>query len=31
MPNSIRINQQWQLCFTWTTYGPSEVEIVDHH
>jgi len=28
---SIRINQQWRICFTWTTAGPEDVEIVDYH
>ena len=30
---SIRINQQWRICFTWpdTDPGPSDVEIVDYH
>jgi proteic killer suppression protein len=29
--HSIRINQQWRLCFRWTAAGPSDVEIVDYH
>lgn len=29
--HSIRINQQWRICFTWTDAGPSNVEIVDYH
>ncbi len=29
--HSIRINDQWRLCFVWTEQGPSEVEIVDYH
>jgi proteic killer suppression protein len=29
--HSIRINQQWRLCFTWSASGPTEVEIVDYH
>jgi proteic killer suppression protein len=29
--NSIRINDQWRLCFRWTDAGPSEVELVDYH
>lgn len=29
--HSIRINQQWRLCFVWTDSGPTEVEIVDYH
>lgn len=28
---SIRINDQWRLCFRWTTDGASDVEIVDYH
>lgn len=28
---SIRINDQWRLCFTWTASGPANVEIVDYH
>jgi toxin HigB-1 len=29
--DSIRINDQWRICFTWTDTGPKEVEIVDYH
>jgi len=29
--HSIRINDQWRICFTWTDTGPEDVEIVDHH
>ncbi|MEM9676603.1 MAG: type II toxin-antitoxin system RelE/ParE family toxin [Pseudomonadota bacterium] len=29
--HSIRINQQWRLCFRWTSEGPRDVEIVDYH
>ena len=29
--HSIRINQQWRICFTWTSAGPNNVEIVDYH
>ena len=29
--HSIRINQQWRICFTWTPAGPEDVEIVDYH
>jgi proteic killer suppression protein len=29
--HSIRINDQWRLCFVWTAQGPSHVEIVDYH
>ncbi len=30
---SIRINEQWRICFTWpqNSYGPENVEIVDYH
>lgn len=30
---SIRINQQWRVCFEWPggQNGPSNVEIVDYH
>jgi len=28
---SIRINQQWRVCFTWTPAGAENVEIVDYH
>ena len=30
---SIRINDQWRICFTWAKgkLGPSDVEIVDYH
>ena len=29
--HSIRINEQWRLCFMWTADGAAEVEIVDYH
>jgi proteic killer suppression protein len=29
--HSIRINQQWCVCFVWTPDGPEAVEIVDYH
>jgi len=28
---SIRINDQFRLCFVWMKKGPAEVEIVDYH
>ncbi len=28
---SVRINDQWRLCFRWGENGPEEVEIVDYH
>ena len=29
--HSIRINDQWRICFHWTNAGPEDVEIVDYH
>ena len=29
--HSIRINEQYRICFGWTQAGPSDVEIVDYH
>lgn len=29
--HSIRINQQWRICFVWTSGGAEDVEIVDYH
>lgn len=29
--HSIRINDQWRICFVWSGVGPADVEIVDHH
>jgi proteic killer suppression protein len=29
--HSIRVNQQWRLCFRWTENGPADVETVDYH
>lgn len=29
--HSVRINDQWRLCFVWTAQGPRDVEIVDYH
>jgi len=28
---SIRINNQYRICFFWTEQGPDQVEIVDYH
>lgn len=28
---SIRINDQWRICFKWSASGPADVEIVDYH
>ncbi len=29
--HSIRINDQYRICFVWTDTGPDAVEIVDYH
>lgn len=29
--HSIRVNDQFRVCFTWTQAGPEDVEIVDYH
>jgi len=29
--HSIRINDQWRVCFRWTNAGPEDVEIADYH
>ena len=29
--HSIRINDQFRVCFVWTSEGPADVEIVDYH
>ena len=29
--HSIRINDQWRICFVGTEVGPADVEIVDYH
>jgi len=28
---SVRINDQWRVCFVWTAEGAQDVEIVDYH
>jgi proteic killer suppression protein len=28
---SIRVNDQWRICFVWTDDGAHDVEIVDYH
>ena len=28
---SIRINDQWRVCFRWGENGPEEVDVVDYH
>ena len=29
--HSIRINDQWRICFVWKKDGPHEVEMTDYH
>ena len=29
--HSIRVNDQWRICFVWRKDGPHDVEIVDYH
>jgi proteic killer suppression protein len=29
--HSIRVNDQWRICFIWTPEGAIEVEVVDYH
>jgi toxin HigB-1 len=29
--HSIRINDQYRICFKWTESGPSDVEFTDYH
>jgi proteic killer suppression protein len=29
--HSIRINDQYRICFNWTELGPKDVEITDYH
>lgn len=29
--HSIRVNDQWRICFRWTERGAEDVEIVDYH
>jgi toxin HigB-1 len=28
---SIRVNEQWRICFAWREGGPADVQIVDYH
>ena len=28
---SIRVNDQFRICFRWTAAGPADIEIVDYH
>ena len=29
--HSIRINEQYRICFQWSSSGPFEVEVIDYH
>lgn len=29
--HSIRINDQWRICFVWSDIGPLQVHLVDYH
>lgn len=29
--HSIRINDQFRICFVWTDEGPKDVEFIDYH
>jgi proteic killer suppression protein len=29
--HSIRVNDQFRICFTWTPQGPKDLEFVDYH
>jgi proteic killer suppression protein len=29
--HSIRVNDQWRICFSWTSAGAENIEIVDYH
>lgn len=29
--HAIRVNDQWRICFVWTSDGPRDVEFVDYH
>jgi toxin HigB-1 len=29
--HSIRVNDQWRICFTWGDDGANDVELVDYH
>ena len=29
--HSIRVNEQWRICFVWKSEGAHNVEIVDYH
>jgi proteic killer suppression protein len=29
--HSIRVNDQFRICFVWTSEGPTDVEFIDYH
>lgn len=29
--HSIRMDERYRICFTWTPHGPEQVEIIDYH
>lgn len=29
--HSIRVNDQFRICFVWTAAGPADVEFTDYH
>lgn len=29
--HSIRVNDQWRVCFVWTERGAMEIEVTDYH
>lgn len=29
--HSIRVNDQYRICFVWTDKGPTDVELTDYH
>jgi proteic killer suppression protein len=29
--HSIRVNDQWRICFRWTKAGPEDISITDYH
>ena len=30
-PYSIRVNNRWRICFSWSASGAANVELVDYH
>jgi toxin HigB-1 len=29
--HSLRVNDQWRICFVWTESGPTHIELTDYH